>query len=102
MRVCELFRLPLLLNSAAIIVAHNHPSGGIQASPVIWRKFCQEEEGGEEKLTVPYNAVFDLVALPQPPEANPTGYQVTPALYALVPRLPPPPEANPAAVDQSA
>ncbi len=32
-RVCELFRLPLLLNSAAIIVAHNHPSGGIQASP---------------------------------------------------------------------
>ena len=33
MRVCELFRLPLQLNSAAIIVAHNHPSGGIQASP---------------------------------------------------------------------
>jgi DNA repair protein RadC len=32
-RVCELFRLPLLLNSASIIVAHNHPSGTIQASP---------------------------------------------------------------------
>lgn len=32
-RVAELFRLPLLLNSAAIIVAHNHPSGSILASP---------------------------------------------------------------------
>jgi DNA repair protein RadC len=32
-RVGELFRLPLQLNSAAIIVAHNHPSSGCQASP---------------------------------------------------------------------
>ena len=32
-RVGELFRLPLLLNSASIIVAHNHPSNTIQASP---------------------------------------------------------------------
>ncbi len=32
-RVCELFRLPLQLNSAAIIVAHNHPSSSVQASP---------------------------------------------------------------------
>jgi len=32
-RVCELFRLPLQLNSAAIIVAHNHLSGSTQASP---------------------------------------------------------------------
>jgi len=31
-RVCELFRLPLSLNSASIIVAHNHPSGTRQAS----------------------------------------------------------------------
>ncbi|MFL5702615.1 MAG: RadC family protein [Ktedonobacteraceae bacterium] len=31
-RVCELFRLPLVLNSASIIVAHNHPSGVIQPS----------------------------------------------------------------------
>ncbi len=31
-RVCELFRLPLSLNSASIIVAHNHPSGINQAS----------------------------------------------------------------------
>ncbi len=31
-RVCELFRLPLSLNSASIIVAHNHPSGTKQAS----------------------------------------------------------------------
>ena len=31
-RVCELFRLPLQLNSAAIIVAHNHPSSGCVAS----------------------------------------------------------------------
>jgi DNA repair protein RadC len=33
MRVCELFRLPLQLNSAAIIVAHNHPSSSVQVSP---------------------------------------------------------------------
>ena len=33
MRVCELFRLPLQLNSAAIIVAHNHPSSTCLASP---------------------------------------------------------------------
>jgi DNA repair protein RadC len=32
-RVCELFRLPLQLNSAAIIVCHSHPSGIPQASP---------------------------------------------------------------------
>jgi DNA repair protein RadC len=32
-RVGEVFRLPLLLNSAAIIVAHNHPSGSSEASP---------------------------------------------------------------------
>jgi DNA repair protein RadC len=32
-RVCELFRLPLVLNSASIIVVHNHPSGVIQPSP---------------------------------------------------------------------
>ena len=31
-RVGELFRLPLLLNSASIIVAHNHPSRTIEAS----------------------------------------------------------------------
>jgi DNA repair protein RadC len=33
LRVCELFRLPLQLNSAAIIVCHSHPSGIPQASP---------------------------------------------------------------------
>jgi DNA repair protein RadC len=32
-RVSELFRLPLVLNSASIIVAHNHPSGTTQPSP---------------------------------------------------------------------
>jgi len=32
LRVCELFRLPLQLNSAAIIVCHSHPSGIPQAS----------------------------------------------------------------------
>lgn len=32
-RACELFRLPIQLNSAAIIVAHNHPSGSVVASP---------------------------------------------------------------------
>lgn len=32
-RVAEVFRIPIALNSAAIIVAHNHPSGVPQASP---------------------------------------------------------------------
>ena len=32
-RVSEVFRLPLELNSAAIIVCHSHPSGSTQASP---------------------------------------------------------------------
>src|SRR5689334_21601619 len=32
-RVCELFRLPLQLNSAGIIIAHNHPSSSCLASP---------------------------------------------------------------------
>jgi len=31
-RVAEVFRVPIALNSAAIIVAHNHPSGVPQAS----------------------------------------------------------------------
>ena len=33
MRIGELFRLPLLLNSAYLIVAHNHPSGDPTPSP---------------------------------------------------------------------
>jgi DNA repair protein RadC len=32
-RAGEIFQLPILLKSAAIIVAHNHPSGNPQASP---------------------------------------------------------------------
>lgn len=32
-RPAEVFRLPLALNSATIIVAHAHPSGSVQASP---------------------------------------------------------------------
>lgn len=32
-RVAEVFRLPMALNSASIIVAHSHPSGSPQASP---------------------------------------------------------------------
>lgn len=32
-RVAEVFRLPMGLNSASIIVAHSHPSGSPQASP---------------------------------------------------------------------
>jgi DNA repair protein RadC len=31
--VAEVFRLPIALNSASIIVAHSHPSGSAQASP---------------------------------------------------------------------
>lgn len=36
-RVGEIYKEPLRLNSAAIIVAHNHPSGEPTPSPVIWR-----------------------------------------------------------------
>jgi DNA repair protein RadC len=46
-RVGEVFRLPLLLNSAAIIVAHNHPSGSTEASPEdidVTRSFIQTGE----------------------------------------------------------
>ena len=32
-RVAEVFRVPMALNSASIIVAHSHPSGSPQASP---------------------------------------------------------------------
>ena len=32
-RTAEVFRLPLALNSASIIVAHSHPSGSVQPSP---------------------------------------------------------------------
>ncbi len=32
-RAGEIFQLPILLKSATIIVAHNHPSGTVQASP---------------------------------------------------------------------
>lgn len=32
-RTAEVFRLPLSLNSSAIIVAHSHPSGSVQPSP---------------------------------------------------------------------
>jgi DNA repair protein RadC len=32
-RVAEIFRLPIALNSASIIVAHSHPSGSPHASP---------------------------------------------------------------------
>jgi len=54
-----------------------------------------------EGIRLPTSAVLDLVALPQPLETTSTSYQVTPAIYALVPRLPPLPEALSAAVDQS-
>ena len=61
-----------------------------------------EAPTGQATIASPSSAVLDWVALPQPPEANPTGYPVTPAIYALVARLPQPPETIPAAVDQSA
>ena len=38
-RVGEIFKEPIRRNSAAIIVAHNHPSGDCTPSPVIWRIF---------------------------------------------------------------
>jgi len=39
-RVAEIFRPAIRLNAAAIIVLHNHPSGSVDPSPVIWR-ICQ-------------------------------------------------------------
>jgi DNA repair protein RadC len=41
-RVSELFRDAIRQNAAAIIVAHNHPSGDPTPSPVIWRKKSSE------------------------------------------------------------
>jgi DNA repair protein RadC len=38
-RVGEIFREPIKLNSAAVIIAHSHPSGDPDPSPVIWRIF---------------------------------------------------------------
>ena len=38
-RVGEVYKQALRVNSAAIIVAHNHPSGDVTPSPVIWRIF---------------------------------------------------------------
>jgi DNA repair protein RadC len=38
-RVGEVFKTAVKLNSAALIVAHNHPSGDATPSPVIWRIF---------------------------------------------------------------
>jgi DNA repair protein RadC len=40
-RVGEVFRDAVKANAAAIIVAHNHPSGDPSASPVIWRKMSR-------------------------------------------------------------
>lgn len=37
-RVGEVFREAIRCNGAAIVVAHNHPSGDPAPSPVIWRK----------------------------------------------------------------
>ncbi len=37
-RIAELFKEAVRQNCAAIIVAHNHPSGDPSPSPVIWRK----------------------------------------------------------------
>src|SRR5215471_971289 len=49
---------------------------------VIWRKICQEGRRNDRKNSpyLPSSAVFSLVALPQPPEANPTDSQGTPAI----------------------
>jgi hypothetical protein len=37
-RVAEIFRPAVLMNSPAILIAHNHPSADCEPSPVIWRK----------------------------------------------------------------
>lgn len=37
-RVAEIFRPAVLMNSPAILIAHNHPSSSCEPSPVIWRK----------------------------------------------------------------
>ena len=38
LRIAEVFREAIRLNAAGLIVAHNHPSGDVSPSPVIWRK----------------------------------------------------------------
>ena len=42
-RVAEVFQEPIRRNAAAIIVAHNHPSGDPSPSPVMWRKSQGEQ-----------------------------------------------------------
>jgi DNA repair protein RadC len=37
-RIAEIFRPAILVNSTAIIISHCHPSGQADPSPVIWRK----------------------------------------------------------------
>lgn len=37
-RPAEVYRDAIVLNSTALIMAHNHPSGDPSPSPVIWRK----------------------------------------------------------------
>ncbi len=42
-RVAEVFRDAIKRNCAAVIVAHNHPSGDPSPSPVMWRKSQGEQ-----------------------------------------------------------
>jgi hypothetical protein len=44
LRAAEVYRPAILRNCPGVIICHNHPSGDPTPSPVIWRKFCQEEE----------------------------------------------------------
>lgn len=42
-RAAEVFRPAITRACLSIVVVHNHPSGDPTPSPVIWRRFCQEQ-----------------------------------------------------------
>ena len=50
-RLAEVFRHPIIETSPAIIIAHNHPSGDSNPSPVIWRK---SQGFGDKLMSKPF------------------------------------------------
>jgi len=50
-RLAEVFRHPIIETSPAIIIAHNHPSGDCNPSPVIWRK---SQGFGDKLMSKPF------------------------------------------------
>jgi DNA repair protein RadC len=43
----EAFRVAILLNAGAIIIAHNHPSGSLEPSGADWKVYERFKQAGE-------------------------------------------------------